>query len=441
MPLSVQITKVELKNYKSIHACQVDLPPLCCLVGPNGAGKSNFVDALRFVADALRNGVDGALRERGGIDEVRRRSHGRPNHFQIGLEVRCSPHTTFRYSFEVAAKPGNGFAIQQEMAESVSAIGDPAMQARFRAESGSFTRWEGMPGGSEIRHPGPDRLFLGMAWGPFHHLRSLLLELGFCNINPDRIRDLQSPDPGELLLRDGANLASVLSRLARGNKAVASRIDQFLAGVVPGVDGVTVKALGPKETLEFLQRTPEGKATKFLAASMSDGTLRALGVLVGLFHLPVGGYQFPLVAIEEPEVALHPAAAGVLFDALREAAEMRQVLITSHSPDLLDLWQDIPDALLAAEMEAGKTLISPITPASRESIEKKLRTPGDLLRMNRLKPDRSRIPRPERLQLHLFGAQRCTSFLSPRSWRATAKFARFQHCSTDWQPTLRPARD
>jgi predicted ATPase len=192
--------------------------------------------------------------------------------------------------------------------------------------------------------------------------------------------------------------------LARGNKAVASRIDQFLAGVVPGVDGVTVKALGPKETLEFLQRTPEGKATKFLAASMSDGTLRALGVLVGLFHLPVGGYQFPLVAIEEPEVALHPAAAGVLFDALREAAEMRQVLITSHSPDLLDLWQDIPDALLAAEMEAGKTLISPITPASRESIEQKLRTPGDLLRMNRLKPDRSRIPRPERLQLHLFGA-------------------------------------
>jgi AAA domain, putative AbiEii toxin, Type IV TA system len=73
------LTRVVLKNYKSIAACDVELASLVFLVGPNGAGKSNFVDALRFVADALRGSLDHALRERGGIKEVRRRSGGAPN--------------------------------------------------------------------------------------------------------------------------------------------------------------------------------------------------------------------------------------------------------------------------------------------------------------------------------------------------------------------------
>ncbi len=74
MTNSTFLTKVVLRNYKSIAACDVQLCPLVFLVGPNGAGKSNFLDALRFVADALRTSLDHALRDRGGIKEVRRRS-------------------------------------------------------------------------------------------------------------------------------------------------------------------------------------------------------------------------------------------------------------------------------------------------------------------------------------------------------------------------------
>src|SRR5208283_1430954 len=54
------LTRAVLKNYKSIEACDVDLDSLTFLVGPNGAGKSNFLDALRFVADALRTSLDHA---------------------------------------------------------------------------------------------------------------------------------------------------------------------------------------------------------------------------------------------------------------------------------------------------------------------------------------------------------------------------------------------
>jgi len=73
---SVVIRRVVLRNYKSIAACDVQLAPLTFLVGANGSGKSNFLDAMRFVADSLRTSLDHALRDRGTIKEVRRRSGG-----------------------------------------------------------------------------------------------------------------------------------------------------------------------------------------------------------------------------------------------------------------------------------------------------------------------------------------------------------------------------
>ena len=60
------LTRVSLRNYKSIPSCQINMAPLTILVGSNGAGKSNFLDALRFTSQALRFSLDHALRERGG---------------------------------------------------------------------------------------------------------------------------------------------------------------------------------------------------------------------------------------------------------------------------------------------------------------------------------------------------------------------------------------
>jgi len=70
--------RVVLSNYKSIKECSVSLGSLAFLVGQNGAGKSNFLDALRLVTESLNTSLEHALRERGGINEVRRRSSRHP---------------------------------------------------------------------------------------------------------------------------------------------------------------------------------------------------------------------------------------------------------------------------------------------------------------------------------------------------------------------------
>ena len=110
----VFIHRVVLNNYKSIKECSVSLGPLTFLVGQNGAGKSNFLDALRLVAESLNTSLEHSSAERGGINEVRRRSSGHPTHFGIRIEWQLPDNTQGFYSFRVGAKERRGFEIQRE---------------------------------------------------------------------------------------------------------------------------------------------------------------------------------------------------------------------------------------------------------------------------------------------------------------------------------------
>ena len=101
MTNSTFIKRIALRNYKSIAACDVQFHSLMFLVGPNGAGKSNFLDALRFVNDALRTSLDYALRDRGGIKEVCRRSSDHPTSFAIRLEFVLRSGASGHYAFRI----------------------------------------------------------------------------------------------------------------------------------------------------------------------------------------------------------------------------------------------------------------------------------------------------------------------------------------------------
>ena len=119
---------------------------------------------------------------------------------------------------------------------------------------------------------------------------------------------------------------------------------------------------------------------------MSDGTVRAAGVLVAIFQASVLQGRVPLIGIEEPETGLHPAAAGVLFDALTEASQHVQVLATSQSADLLDREDLDVSVIRPVTMRDGLTVIGEVDDASREIVEKKFYTLGELMRGNQLTP-------------------------------------------------------
>ena len=389
---STFITRVALKNYKSIAACDVQLHPLMFLVGPNGAGKSNFLDSLRFVADALNSSLHHAIRDRGGIDDVHCRSGGRPKHFSIHLDFTLSEGSTGHYAFRISALQRGRYKVQTEECV-LQSTQQPTQEDYFYVKNGTVTETnvEVAPAAAT------DRLYLVNASGlkEFRPVYEAFSRMGFYSLDLDKIKDLQAPDPGALLIRDGSNLTSVFARLS---DPVKRRIEEYLAAVVPGVHGVKVKKFGPKETLEFRQNVVGAKHPwRFLANNMSDGTLRVLGILVALFQASsprscIGENHDPknrvlLVGIEEPEIALHPAAAGVLLDALRDAADNTQIIITSHSPDLLDDKDLDVESILAVEAHNGTTTIAGVDEPSRSVLHDRLYTTGELLRLDQLQPD------------------------------------------------------
>ena len=94
-----------------------------------------------------------------------------------------------------------------------------------------------------------------------------------------------------------------------------------------------------------------------------------------------------LVGIEEPESALHPAAARVLTEVLIEASERVQVVVTSHSADLLDR-DTIPlESILAVIAEDGETRLAQLDGTGRTMLRDHLFTAGELLRLDQLTPD------------------------------------------------------
>ena len=383
------VTRVVLRNYKSIAACDVSPAGLTFLVGPNGSGKSNFLDALRFVAESLRFSLEHAVRDRGGINEVRRRSGGHPTHFGARVEFDLGD-ATGHFAFTVAAKRGGGYNLQEE--ECVVLPRDDAPAHYYRVSSG-----EAKSSVPVLPAPSPRRLTLVSTSGlpEFRPVYEAFSRSGFYKLSPAAMRAMRSPDPGELMNRDGGNVASVLDRIGRRSPETKRMIEEYLGKVVPGISGVDRMSVGPVETMEFRQRVAASpNPWRFYADGMSDGALRTAGLLVALFQTQGGGGR-ALVGAEEP-------AAGILADALRDAAERKQVLVTTHGADLLD--QDGIGAahILAVASKDGITRIGPVDAEGASALEDGRHTAGELLRMDKLRPN-SDSSGPRARQSDLFG--------------------------------------
>jgi len=389
------IKKVIIKNYKSIAQSSVELEPLSVFVGPNGAGKSNFFDALAFVQECLSDSVELAFKNRGGIASVRRISPGHPTNIGIRVIIDFGSGSSADYAFEIAARQDKRFTIKQERCAVKGFMEEDAV---FDIRDGVFTRE--IPG---IRPKiSTDRLALyaASATEAFRPVYDFLTSMRFYSIVPGKLRELQEPDPGNFLKHDGSNSAAVLKNLNSDpiGKSRYDRLCRLLSRVVEGVSKVEYKAFGQKETLQFKQNVGQDSPWTFDAWNMSDGTLRVLGLFLAVYQR--GTHS--LVAIEEPEATVHPAVAEIIIEVILKAAKERQIILTTHSPDILDYKSLTDGQIRVVIMKEGKTIISPISISSREAIKEHLYTPGELLRINELNPDLVSSQNSAK-QLKLFG--------------------------------------
>jgi len=287
------------------------------------------------------------------------------------------------YAFEISATQGEKFEVKREVA-SIS-DSDPRKSFEYEVKRGKIERMTDIGVVPEIRS---DRLFLTSVAGlkPFDLLFDALSSLTVYDINPDDFRLPQPHDAGDILSPSGQNLAAVLREVNNESPKIYNRIVEYLRKIVRGIEKVEVKSLGPTETIQFSQDVQGATAPwRFSALNVSNGTLRSLGVLTALFHQWAhDSLHIPFIGIEEPEGTIHPGAAAVLMDAIIEASRSGQVILTTHSPELLDHEGVRDDNLLVVASERNETTIGRADSASRDAMRDSLMTAGELLRANQL---------------------------------------------------------
>ena len=67
------ISRIKLYNWKNFHQCEVSLSLRSFVIGANATGKSNFLDAIRFLRDIVKQGggLQAAVNARGGLKKIR----------------------------------------------------------------------------------------------------------------------------------------------------------------------------------------------------------------------------------------------------------------------------------------------------------------------------------------------------------------------------------
>lgn len=406
----MRLVDLSISHYKSLSDIALtDIQPVTVLVGCNGVGKSNLADALRFLRDAVSQGLDHAVSTRGGIGLIRQYSPTKPFQisFDFGFAEKDEPLHVARYQLTLTSLREGNFRVERERCEWFGPTASffdaseedmvdcdfKAMQVERNSSGLVSLKVSGKLVALDNERPIQlDALAFGnrLTWlemAPVHFgsqkLRDFILNFRFSAIYPNTLRQPAPPDTDPILKENGANWASILRNMkktSRGKQAW-EQVREMMQVVMPQLEDISPQAVGGFILPRFKVREASGEAHLFDPSQISDGTLRILGILLALYQTP----HPSLMVIEEPEQTVNPALLALLADAFREVSERTQLLITSHSPHLIDCFE--PENIQVVTMQNGETRISPIRASQREAVKEHLLSLEQIMSSEGLLPE------------------------------------------------------
>ncbi|SKB03801.1 AAA family ATPase [Aeromicrobium choanae] len=389
-PFQPRFHAIELTNFLSYKHARLEFGDLIALVGPNASGKSNLVAAIKLLREIPIHGLPVALARRGGFDQLRHRSAGRP--YDPGLRIEFTLGDSSRIShYELrlgAVKPRN-YRVKLESATVY--VDDEQYDFESDGERVATTEIEYvLDQDGDIRNRAGESFKVDRVRRrfPIPPAQSALPNAGFAGfvvlqalqrmqtieVNPAKVGELQEPSSTQDFEPDGGNTTSIFELL---EPRLKNELVDELSAIVPGIVRIEVQRLADRHTLKFVQETASGNR-EFFAKQMSDGTLRAFSILLAMKQPS----QPALFVIEEPEIAIHLGALRTLVDILEQEAEETQIILTTHSADIVDS-VDV-EALRVVWNDGGDSRIGTVALHTIETVRSGLITPGQLLRSDSL---------------------------------------------------------
>lgn len=372
------LERLYLRGFRSFPAAVVEFDNPTFLVGQNGAGKSNLVDAFAFLSDAMNSRLSTVFNQRSGYVAVGSRSGQTKRPLNLGIRLKLAKLNeevcTADYAFELRYLKDS---IQVKRERCILRRNDGSCVWFDRTSDGFKSS------GTKSLNPSLElnALALPLVGGDsrFKPVLDFLSEMRVYSIDPAVLRGMQDTDSGNRLNSDGSNTTSVLREIARQSPVDLEILIDLLGAIVPGMVDIKPKEYRNKLTLELTQEF-KSKKTRFESFSLSDGTLRAVGLLTAIFQT-----QRPKVLlIEEPEATIHPGALGAVLDALWHAKRFMQVIVATHSPDILEAKWIEDRHLRIVTWDDGCTHVARVSADTREALREHLMDAGELMRSGTL---------------------------------------------------------
>ena len=335
----MKIESIRLKNFRALRDVHLrDLPGFCVVVGANGTGKSSLLAVFDFLRNAMARNVNAALAKLGGgrgFHEVRSRGAEGPIEIELELlETSSGTPTLISYQLVIDEENGRAFVARELLKYQRGSAGKPWHFVDFTRGTGSAMTNARERETLTLKSP---ELLAIKALAQFEKfpaaaaIATRIERWHVSDLRVSRARAEQDAGYAEHLSREGENLALVLEHLKNRHPAVLEKIVKTLARRVPGIDRVETKVT--EEGRVLLRFRDTAFEEPFLARDVSDGTLKALMVLV-LLHDPS---PHPLLCIDGPESQLSPSLLEDLAEDLRAYTNRGgQVFVSTHSPDLLN---------------------------------------------------------------------------------------------------------
>jgi len=401
----VKIKELRLRNFRAFENARFVLDDkLTVVIGRNGSGKSTLMEAFDFIRDALSDSLVNALARHGRLVGISHRKF-----FASGLFIRdfslaivlTVDEREIVYGFTVGAGaislPVSSRGLNVfEVKEEILSTADNVHFFHRKLDKFSTDVTSIAPALSEEALILPLVASQSDTWKVvWEALRGILTY----NFSSPAMRLEPVLGSAIWLAKDGSNIGDALEQLYSSDTHNENRdwIVRHLESITPGI--VDVKALTSnlgRRTIQFSQKA-DGYSANFTADEMSDGTLRALGILLALRQKPTP----TLVLIDEIEDSIDPGALGVILDAISASTDRMQVVISSHNTDLLDRKMIKAESTRVVEWQEGVSSIHQLSERVIKAIDgpyagtlKRGEVPysvGELLRVNALRTDEAPV--------------------------------------------------
>ena len=346
----MQITHVTAHNWRNFKNLDFAVADRLLIVGPNAAGKSNLLDLFRFLGDISRKGggLAAALEARGGLSRARC-LFARNNHkgeLAIMVDLRDG-EDEWRYELAIKGKKG-GHNHPIVVREIVTRNGRELLSR---------------PDANDDRDPDQltqTHLEQISANREFRPIAEYFAKVNYFHLVPQMIRYPQAGGASPRVF-GSSMIADMNATPVRTRQAWFRRIERALQSAVPGFETLRLevdKAGQPHLIAGYRnwRRNPsEQNETDF-----SDGTLRLIGLLWTIISSPANG---GVLLLEEPELSLNAAVVQKLASllAMAQRGTSMQVILSTHSPELLDDEGIRPGEVLVLQVTSDATVANQLS--------------------------------------------------------------------------------